>query len=97
VAVGPFVVAGRVDERVLERGPQVVNLAIVGFRAKLASRVDVAHMEYEVDFGVLVNRVDERQGFVSLSRIGRARAVRRIAYTATVNVFFEFGLMGVPF
>ena len=59
MAVGPLVVAGRVDERILECGPEIEDLAIVGFGAELLAGVDVADVEHEIDLRVGVDRGDE--------------------------------------
>ena len=56
VAVAPLVVAGRVDQRVLEAGPQVDDLLVVGLGAVLLAGVDVADVQDEIDLRVGVDR-----------------------------------------
>jgi hypothetical protein len=79
VAVGPLVVAGRVDERVLVGRPQVEDSLVVGLRAVLLARVDVADVEHEVDLRIGVDRVDEGGCRLELGRVRRRRSVGRVA------------------
>ena len=79
VAVGPLVVSGRVDERIVEAAPQLRDGAVVGLGAVLLARVDVADVEHQLDVTVGVDRVDERRRGVELGVIGRRGSVRRVA------------------
>jgi len=79
LAVAPFVVARRVDDRVLEGGPEVEDLLVVGFRAELLAGMNVAHVEDEIDFWIVVDRRDEGQSLVGLCRVVWRQAVREVA------------------
>ena len=65
VAVGPLVVAGRVDERVAVLGPEVEDRLVVGEGAVLLAGVDVPDVNDEPDAAVVVDRVDERRRCVN--------------------------------
>ena len=79
VAVGPLVVAGRVDQRVGEVCPQIGDLLVVRLGAILTAGMDVADVQHRGDGLVGVDRADECRGGVGLAGVGRGRAVRRVA------------------
>ena len=71
VAIAPLVIARRVHEGAVERGPQGENREIVVERAVLLTRVDVPHVHDEVDRRVGVDRVDEARRRLPLRHVGR--------------------------
>src|SRR4029079_6202162 len=79
VAVGPLVVARRVDEGALERRPEAEDLAVVRLGAELLAGLDVADLQHERDLPVGVDAGDEARRGLRLRRIGGGRAVGRVA------------------
>ena len=72
VAIGPFIVAGRVDDRRLELLENGVDLLVpagnrgldrrqdVGAGAGHAARVDVADMQHELHIGIRIDRIEQQ-------------------------------------
>ena len=85
VAIGPLVVTGSVDERVLEPGPQIGNGKVVALGAELTARMDVTHLEHEIDLRILVARVDERRRSYRAERYPWATSHRASRRTLRVS------------
>ena len=96
VAVAPLVIARRVYEGAVERGPQVENREIVLRRAVLLARMDVADVHDEVDLRVGVDRVDEGRRRLKLSRVARRRSVRCVSVSGDDECVCRLGVEG-PF
>jgi hypothetical protein len=70
VAIRPLVVAWRIDEGVLEANPQISNRAIVDLCTELTAGVNIAHLEHQIDFRILINGVNKSRRLVDLNRVG---------------------------
>jgi hypothetical protein len=79
VAIGPFVVAGRVDDRLGERLPVVGDQRVVRLGAELLARVDIAHVQDDGRIRVCVDRAHERGKHDRLRSVGGREAVGHVA------------------
>src|SRR5882672_7284518 len=78
MAVGPFVVADRVDQGIAERGEAGGNLLEPVVGTDRASGLDVADVNGAPDVGILIDRAYERR-HEGQGRLRRPRLIRYVA------------------